>query len=264
VTVHVDTRDLEMASSGGAQQVALEPEAPSTTKLVGDGPSDQDEETTMDVDVADEDRGPHASTLSYRESTELLECIRIMGQENAEYCREAAHDPANWGVPRKCKLKSGPTYSPSGTIKATPSGGMKNAAFDLTAEFENDLSTGAVPSCCEVRQFISWTADPPPNHAGFQPAANFKANTWYEDRDGVGKRYGHRTGPHAECIGINHYEDSAGTQDCATGAIYKGHDAPVGAGTRTGQWRFQLKAIDACNGGTDVGTAASVNVSWDP
>jgi hypothetical protein len=44
--------------------------------------------------------GPGAGTMSYRESTELLECIRIMGQENADYCREAAHDPANWAVGR--------------------------------------------------------------------------------------------------------------------------------------------------------------------
>jgi hypothetical protein len=161
------------------------------------------------------------------------------------------------------KLKSGPTYSPNGTIKATKSGGMKNAAFDLSAEFENDANTGAEASCGEVRQYILWTAGDPPNHAGFKPATSYKANTWYEDRDGVGKRYGHRTGTYSECVGINHYEDAAAKKDCAKGAIYKGKDTPLGADSRTGEWCFQLKAIDTCNGGKEIGTAASVKVSWD-
>ncbi|HEV3468483.1 MAG TPA: DUF4157 domain-containing protein [Pyrinomonadaceae bacterium] len=163
----------------------------------------------------------------------------------------------------KCKLKSGPSYSPSGTIKATKSGATKTASFDLSAEFENDAAAGASAACCEVRQYILWTAGGPPNNAGFQPATDFKANTWYEDRDTANKRYGHRTGTHAECVTINHYEDTAGKMDCAKGSVYKGHDAPVGAAARTGQWRFQLKAIDTCDGGKEVGTAASVAVDWD-
>jgi|GEM_PF-5542529 len=32
--------------------------------------------------------GRGGSTLPYREATELLECIRIMGQDNADYCRQ--------------------------------------------------------------------------------------------------------------------------------------------------------------------------------
>jgi hypothetical protein len=35
-----------------------------------------------------EERRRHDGMLSYRESTELLECTRIMGEDNADYCRE--------------------------------------------------------------------------------------------------------------------------------------------------------------------------------
>jgi len=162
----------------------------------------------------------------------------------------------------KCKVKSGPTYTPSGTLTPTLSGGLRRTSFDLAAEFEHDPSNGFDASCCEVRQFILWTADPPPNHAGWKPESDYSANTWYEDRDGVGKRYGHRTGTHSECIGINHYEDKAATKDCAQGQVYKGQDTPGGASSRTGQWQFRLKVIDTCDGAKDVGTTASVIVQW--
>jgi hypothetical protein len=172
-------------------------------------------------------------------------------------------DPPDGGTPTppasKCKMKSGPTYSPSGTIKASKSGGKKKAAFDLSAEFE-----GADASGCEIRQFILWTkaADIPKNGA-FSPAASFSENTWYEDRDAAGKRYGHRTGGFAECVSINQYEDAAAKQDCAKGAVFKGKDAPVdGSGAKTGEWQFKLKAVDTSDG-SDVGTAATVTIDWN-
>jgi hypothetical protein len=134
----------------------------------------------------------------------------------------------------------------------------------MSAEFENDPGKGFVPSYGEVRQYIKWTkAADIPNHAGFRPASKYSANTWYEDRDSVGKRYGHRTGAHSECISVNHYEDKKGNQDCANGEVFKGEDHPRdGSGAKTGEWKFELRAIDTSAGGKGIGTPASVTVDW--
>lgn len=162
-------------------------------------------------------------------------------------------------------MKSGPTYTPNGTIKATKSGTQKTASFNMSVEFENDTKNGTDASCCEVRQFIKWTKDSDiPNHPGFKPASNFNSNTWYEDRDGVGKRYGHRTGPYSECISVNHYEDSTGKYDCLNGHVFKGMDSPVdGSGAKTGEWHFELKVVDTCNGNKDIGGTDKVIVDWN-
>jgi hypothetical protein len=225
------------------------------SKFSEDGPSDETEEVTK----------ASASTLGEWQVTRSAAAPRNeLPQLKSRL--SVQRNPPDGGVDTpaasKCKMKGGPTYSPSGKIKATKSGGMKNAAFALSAEFENDASKGTDASGCEIRQYILWTAGTPPNHDGFKPAASYSANTWYEDRDGVGKRYGHRTGAYSECIDSNHYEDDKGKQDCAKGAIYKGADAPVGAGSRTGEWRFQLKAVDTSDG-KEVGTMATVAVDWD-
>jgi hypothetical protein len=174
--------------------------------------------------------------------------------------------PADAGAKtNKAKLKSGPKYTPSGTIKATKSGGSKSATFKLGAEFENDPASNILASCGEVRQYIMWTKDADiPNHDGFKPKANFSANTWYEDRDDVGKRYGHRSGTFSECVSINHYEDKAGTKDCANGAVFVGRDDPMdGSGAKTGLWKFELRAVDTCDGDKEIGTAASVDIDWN-
>ncbi len=165
---------------------------------------------------------------------------------------------------KKCKVKSGPTYTPNGTIKATASGGVKKASFNMSAEFEHDPSKDFYASCCEVRQDILWTNPAEiPNHAGFKPASNFSANTWYEDRDGVGKRYGHRTGSYSECISVNHYEDSSRTWNCASGSMFKGRDDPMdGSGAKTGEWRFRLRVVETCNKDKDVGGIDTVTVDW--
>jgi len=60
-----------------------------------------------------------SGTTSYAESNELLECIRIMGQENAEFCREQARDPAN-RAPQSARVATAsdtagpPAFSPCG------------------------------------------------------------------------------------------------------------------------------------------------------
>jgi len=174
--------------------------------------------------------------------------------------------PAKPASTKKAKLKSGPTYTPSGTIKATKqSDGSKTATFTLGAEFENDPAHDVDPAAGEVRQFIQWTKEEDiPNHAGFRPKTDYKANTWYEDRDSVGKRYGRRTGPYAECVSVNHYEDKAGNQNCASGEVFVGRDDPTdGSGAKTGKWLFELRAFDVANGDASLGTPASVAVDWN-
>lgn len=168
------------------------------------------------------------------------------------------------GATKKAMLKSGPTYTPSGTIKATKSGGQKTASFNLSAEFANDPAHGIDPACGEVHQYMMWTkADEIPNHAGFRPKSAFSANTWYEDRDSVGKRYGHRTGSYAECVSINHYTNKDGTENCPTGPVFAGVDAPTdGSGAKIGLWKFELRAFDTCNG-NGLGTPAAVTVDWN-
>ena len=169
------------------------------------------------------------------------------------------------GPARRCKMKSGPTYSPSGTIEAMKSGGGKKASFGLSAEFENDPVKGPDPVCCEIRQYILWTkAADVPRTAAFKPTASFKDNTWYEDRDPSGKRYGHRSGPYAECVDINHYEDAAAKRDCTKGLVYSGRDRPKdGSGAKTGEWKFNLKVVDTCDAEKPMGVTAAVTVDWD-
>ncbi|MBE9072209.1 DUF4157 domain-containing protein [Microcystis sp. LEGE 08355] len=173
--------------------------------------------------------------------------------------------PSRGTATRRGQVKSGPTYTPSGTIAATKnSDGSKSARFDMSAEFEHDPSNGIYASCCEIRQYIKWTSDADrPRNPGFMPASSYSANTWYEDRDSVGKRYGHRSGVHAECISINHYEDSLGSYDCPNGSKFVGQDTPRdGSGAKTGKWDFELKVIDTCNGDRQIGSTASVTVDW--
>ena len=85
---------------------------------------------------------------------------------------------------------------------------------------------------------------------------------WHEDRDSGGKRYGDRTGSHSECIADNHYEDSAGSFDCADGTVYKGHDSPGGpAGLLAGVWDFELMVVDACNDDKQVGASDTLKIN---
>ena len=163
---------------------------------------------------------------------------------------------------KKAKLKSGPTYSPGGTIAAAPQAdGSKNAHFDMSAEFDHDTANNIYSSCGEIRQYIMWSSDADrPRNGAFD--AKFKANEWHEDRDSSGKRYGHRSGTFSECVNLNHYEDSSATQNCATGAIYKGWDDPKdGSGAKTGWWKFKLVAIDKCDSDKQLGTDF-VTVDW--
>jgi hypothetical protein len=170
--------------------------------------------------------------------------------------------PAEGSTGRRGRLRSGPTYTPNGTIAASSSGSMKRATFNLSADFDHDPANGIYASCCEVRQYIKWSAgETSPNHAGFRPASNFSTNTWYEDRDGADKRYGHRSGSQSDPQSFDQYLDAAGTRDQANGARYRGSDSPLGASSRTGLWYFRMDVVDVCNSNQVLGSD-NVAVDW--
>jgi hypothetical protein len=172
------------------------------------------------------------------------------------------------GPTRNCHVTSGPTYTPAGIIPVTATGGRKNAApFTMAATFGSDPATGKTPACCEVRQYIKWdkafhTQAAGPPHAGFPSSATF--DTWYEDRDDTDTvRYGHRTGVYGTPVSgcANEYKTGA-TQDQANGTSFCGSDQPGGLASDVGQYQFQLKVIDTCNGDAVKASSAVITINW--
>lgn len=168
----------------------------------------------------------------------------------------------------QCYVTSGPAYTPSGTIPVTNAGGRKSAPFSMAATFGTAYVTlpPRKPSCCEVRQYIKWdnafhTWRGGPPHSGFPSSAT--AGTWYEDRDANDKRYGHRSGTHSDPIaGCGDEYRTGSTQDQANGDTYCGRDAPGGPSSMTGQYQFQLKVIDTCNGNAEKASGSVITINW--
>jgi len=169
---------------------------------------------------------------------------------------------------RQCHVTSGPTYTPSGTIPVTNTGGRKSATFSMAARFGTAFVTvpPRVPSCCEVRQYIRWDdayhrSKGGPPHGGFPSSAT--AGTWYEDRDASDKRYGHRSGVHSDPIaGCGDEYLTGRTRDQANGDTYCGRDSPGAPATRMGTFNFQLKVIDTCNGSMVKARSSIITVRW--
>jgi hypothetical protein len=186
--------------------------------------------------------------------------------------RDAGPPPRDAGTPdagppaRNCFVASGPSYSPTGTIPVTTSGGRKRTRFGMAATFGDVAASGRVPACCEVRQYIkwdrafqTWLGGPP--HGGFGSGATY--DTWYEDRNVSDHRYGHRSGPHMSVVsGCGDEYKTGATQDQANGNTYCGKDNPGGPDTMTGRWNFQLKVIDTCNGDAVKATSSVITVNW--
>jgi len=165
-----------------------------------------------------------------------------------------------------CKVASGPTYAPSGTLTPTISGGRKSFPFSMAATFANLAPAAVFPPCCEVHQFIKWDAryvasKGGPPHGGFPSSA--AADTWVEDRDQSDKRYGHRSGSHSDPIagGGDEYT-TGGVRDQLNGDAYAGKDAPSAAASRTGTWQFRLDVVDTCNGNATKASSPIITVPW--
>ncbi len=167
---------------------------------------------------------------------------------------------------RKCEVTAGPSYTPTGSIPVTTTGHAKKAHFDMSAKFANDAAAGKVPGCGEVRQFIKWdTAFHTWNHG--PPNSSFPAtaaaDTWIEDRGTDTSRYGRRTGPFSiPTAGCGDEYKTGATRDMANGDTYCGNDHPGGPDTMVGQFQFQLKAVDTCNGDAEKASSAVITVPW--
>ncbi len=164
-----------------------------------------------------------------------------------------------------CSVASGPTYTPSGTVPIVRASGRKSAPFSFGATFATTPGSGAAPRCCSVRQYIKWDkayqddkGGPP--HSGFPSSSSF--GSWYEDRDASDKRYGHRSGPHSDPIAGGDEYLTAGTRDQLNGDTYVGTDAPGAPDSRKGQFQFQLKVIDTCNGDAVKASSSIITVQW--
>lgn len=192
--------------------------------------------------------------------------------------RATVHVPSLPSLPAKvaksptAKLKSGPTYTPNGTVKATATALKKSAEFRMSAEFEHDPPNAVLSPCGEIRQYIRWSSndvDPARfRHEGFFTDKTYLPDTWYEDRSQRNIRYGHRRGPHFFNGGAgNQYLDAKGKQDFLNGPVYQGRDRPNTAGSAAyiasfvGSWEFRLDAIDICNGNKVLGSD-TVTVQW--
>jgi RHS repeat-associated protein len=148
---------------------------------------------------------------------------------------------------KSCGVKRAPEYGP---ITHIPGG----FHFAWGAEFMKDGTHD--PTCCEVRQLISWNPGPRP-HAGFQPPRD-QPNQWYEDRDDtplphgrIGHRYGRRTGSYRDPEPFDNYRGNG----------YTGYDEPRGwPSGQTG--RFRLIVVDVCNRGKTIYTSKTISVTF--
>jgi hypothetical protein len=173
-----------------------------------------------------------------------------------------------------CSVASGPTYSPTGIISVRDSIGplgskTKSAIFTMAATFNTNI--GQAAKCCEVHQFVKWDQayaawnNGPPS-SGFPSSA--PPDTWIEDRDQDGKRYGHRTdsfsSPQSACV--DEYKTGA-KRDQANGNQYCGSDEPRELAMRrsnpvVGQWQFRLDVVDTCNGNVTKASSPVITINW--
>jgi hypothetical protein len=178
----------------------------------------------------------------------------------------APASPAPAGPALRCEVASGPTYTPSGNIPPTRSGGVNKFPFSFASTFTNRSPAAVLPACCSVRQYIKWDqryvdSKGGPPHSGF-PAAT-PVDTWIEDRDDRDKRYGHRSGVHSDPIagGGDEYT-TRGVRDQAAGDTYNGRDAPQAPVSRRGTWNFQLNVIDTCTGEAVKASSSVITVRF--
>jgi hypothetical protein len=164
-----------------------------------------------------------------------------------------------------CRVHSGPTHTPSGNIPVTNAGGRKTANFALSAVFRTTQASNEQPGCCSVRQYIMWdqryaTSRGGPPHSGFP--ASTPPGTFVEDRDQVGGRYGHRSGPHSQPrAGCEDEYLLAGSRNMLHGDSYCGTDGPNAHSSRLGTWQFYLTVEDTCAAAAPV-RSPTITLFW--
>jgi hypothetical protein len=244
-----------------------EREAVTARNPVDDSDSDaaEHEIVTVDPDAGVPDGGPGDAGTTDAGTTDA-------GSSTASGTTATGTADAGTGTPAAptatptCRVTTPPQYNLRGVVPVTTSGGRKSAPFNFFARFATDAATGAAPSCCEVHQLIKWdtafhTWNGGPPHAGFP--ATTPAGSWLEDRDAANKRYGHRSDRFSDPIGSCGDEYKTGAaRDQANGDHYCGKDRPGGPAAMTGQFQFQLVAVDKCNASKGKRWSDILTVNW--
>ena len=174
------------------------------------------------------------------------------------------NDPIQWADPSglcRCGIKEGPEYFVhvgfhmiGGNFNIGGGSISAGTRFYWHAEFLNDATHD--PKCCEVRQLVSWNRGPlGPNTVPFAAVpAWVQPNTWMEDRDQYGKRYGRRTGDYSDINPVN---------DWYQGNQYDAWDRPRHRANDPGYTlRFRLIVVDVCRGGRRIYTSKTLTVNF--
>ena len=135
---------------------------------------------------------------------------------------------------KKCGVKKGPQYDRPGPIHGP-------ATVLIHAEFLNDSEHS--PTCCEVRQYVSWTQSTPPSKY-FLPRSDLPPGPFYGDRgpepEGLTAAgpcmLGRRSGPFSCLTKGNDYK----------GNSYDGGDTVIQNHKEVIQ--LKLRVVDICNG----------------
>ena len=117
-----------------------------------------------------------------------------------------------------------------------------------------------------MRQLVKWDQAYAKSNGG-PPTSAFPASTppdtWIEDRDQTGKRYGHRSGPFSgpqpNCV--DEYKTGK-VRDQANGDTWCGQDEPHELVRIVGEWQFRLDVIDTCNGDAVKASSAPITIKW--
>jgi hypothetical protein len=232
--------------------------------------------STVKADIAfevegrrDSTRAPAGGVSEGEEDVTVADAgasLQDAGGSGAPTAPAAPPTPSPAPVRSTCKVASGPTYTPSGTLTPTISGGRKSFPFSMAATFATLAPTAVFPACCEVHQFIKWDAryvasKGGPPHGGFPSSA--QADTWIEDRDANDKRYGHRSDSHSDPIekGGDEYT-TGGVRDQVHGDTYAGKDGPSSAASRVGTFQFRLDVVDTCNSNATKASSSIITLPW--
>ncbi|MCU0797071.1 MAG: RHS repeat-associated core domain-containing protein, partial [Akkermansiaceae bacterium] len=131
----------------------------------------------------------------------------------------------------------------------------RRANFKVDAQFKQPDC-----GCCEVRQYLKWSEGAKPNNPAFD-GEDFKPDTFYEDRDADGGRYGHRNQPAQR--GFDAYYDinerDKRVPNQKDGENYEGKDAPNTDGG--GKWTFKVVVIDVCNNNAEI-ASKTATIDW--
>ena len=191
--------------------------------------------------------------------TAEAEYIDGMSQYRAYFVPGNVDPSGLCGGVEKCRVASGPTYTPSGkfTVNFDGSKSLESFSMMMSSNAGNDQTyEGATRKT--VKKFFqsaSFIDDPVQGYSSkcCVVSQNIKTGVngnWEEDsqrRNGNPNiRYGHREHPARANTGYYDQPDGAGEANQLTGAYYYGNDEPAVGRDTSSTWFFQLVVLDVC------------------